>query len=103
MNLGQAVAVTLYELVRDSKMLDAPDLPEPAAAGELERITTVLLEALHISGYVTPVTMASAEEKARRMVRRMNLNARDAEVCLGMLRQVLWKLRAGENHPVRRP
>jgi len=103
MNLGQAVAVTLYELVRDSKMLDAPDLPEPAAAGELERITTVLLEALHISGYVTPVTMASAEEKARRMVRRMNLNARDAEVCLGMLRQVLWKLRAGENHPMRRP
>jgi TrmH family RNA methyltransferase len=103
MNLGQAVAITLYELVRDVKVLDVPDVPEPATAGELERITTVLLEALHVSGYVTPATTAATEEKVRRMVRRMNLNTRDAEVCLGMLRQVLWKLRVGENHPVRGP
>lgn len=104
MNLGQAVAVTLYELVReakvaDAKVLDAPDLSESANAGELERITTVLLEALTISGYVNPVTASTTEDKARRMVRRMNLSARDAEVYLGMLRQVLWKLRLRENDP----
>lgn len=95
MNLGQAVAVTLYELVREAKAVQAPEAAEPATAGELERITTVLLEALNISGYVNPVVASTTEEKARRMVRRMNLNARDAEVCLGMLRQILWKLRSG--------
>jgi TrmH family RNA methyltransferase len=94
MNLGQAVAVTLYELVREGKKLETPELEEPASAGELERITTVLLEALNISGYVNPVIASTTEEKARRMVRRMNLNARDAEVWLGMLRQLLWKLRS---------
>ena len=82
MNLGQAVAVTLYELVRDAKVVATPDLPEPATAGEFERITTVLLEALQTSGYVTPATTATTEEKVRRLVRRMNLNTRDAEVYL---------------------
>jgi tRNA C32,U32 (ribose-2'-O)-methylase TrmJ len=30
--------------------------------------------------------------KIRRLVRRMELNAHDAEVWLGMLRQIKWKL-----------
>jgi tRNA C32,U32 (ribose-2'-O)-methylase TrmJ len=30
--------------------------------------------------------------KMRRLIRRMNLNAHDAEVWLGILRQILWKL-----------
>ena len=30
--------------------------------------------------------------QGRRMVRRLNLDARDAEVWLGMLRQIAWKL-----------
>jgi tRNA C32,U32 (ribose-2'-O)-methylase TrmJ len=38
------------------------------------------------------VTAVSAEEKARRLVRRLNITARDAPVLLGMLRQILWKL-----------
>jgi tRNA/rRNA methyltransferase len=96
MNLGQAVAVTLYELVREGKVAESkPPVPgavEPATAGELERITTALLEALDISGYVNSVVAATTEDKARRMIRRMNLNARDSEVLLGMLRQILWKL-----------
>ena len=98
MNLGQAVAVTLYEVARDAKvvgiLLNCPNL---RTTGELERITTLLLDALKISGYVNPVVASTTEDKARRMVRRMNLNARDAEVYLGMLRQILWKLRAGQD------
>ncbi len=93
MNLGQAVAVTLYELMRESKPLPAAEIEEPATAAELERLTAVLLEALQRSGYATPETLAATEEKARRMVRRMRINVRDAEVLLGMLRQILWKLR----------
>ena len=94
MNLGQAVAVTLYELSRDSKALPTQVCETPATAAELERLTAVLLEALQVCGYATPANLAATEEKARRMVRRLNLNANDAEGLLGMLRQILWKLRA---------
>lgn len=99
MNLGQAVAVTLYELARDAKPLATPEQPPSATAGELERITAALLDALNVSGYSTPATRAATEEKARRMVRRMNLAARDAEVLLGMLRQILWKLHSPQDEP----
>jgi tRNA/rRNA methyltransferase len=97
MNLGQAVAVVLYELVRENKTIDGPELPEMATAGDVERVTLSLLEALNISGYSTPATMAANEEKVRRLVRRMNLNTRDSELWLGMLRQILWKLSADRN------
>jgi tRNA/rRNA methyltransferase len=99
MNLGQAVAVCLYELVRGQKTAPAKAMPAKkektsATSGELERLTQVLLEVLRASGYVKPRT-AAAEEKLRRLVRRMELNANDAEVLLGMVRQIAWKLGAG--------
>ena len=94
MNLGQAVAVTLYELVRDTKIVQAPAQPEMATASDVERVTLSLLEALNLSGYTTPATIAATEEKIRRLVRRMNLSGRDAELWLGMLRQILWRVRA---------
>ena len=32
--------------------------------------------------------------KARRLIRRLNVEQADAEVWLGMLRQILWKLKS---------
>jgi tRNA/rRNA methyltransferase len=93
MNLGQAVALCLYELVRDSKAAGVrPEKIKVATAGESEQVTKMLLEALQRSGYVNPVTAESTEEKVRRLVRRLNITGRDAPVVLGMLRQILWKL-----------
>jgi tRNA/rRNA methyltransferase len=93
MNLGQAVALCLYELARDGKATQArPDKHRPAKAAEIEQITVMLMEALDRSGYINPVTGASTEEKIRRLVRRIGIVARDAPVLLGMLRQILWKL-----------
>ena len=93
MNLGQAVALCLYELARDSKAARArPEKIQPASSVETEQITALLLEALRLSGYVNPVTAGSTEEKVRRLVRRLNIAGRDAPVLLGMLRQILWKL-----------
>jgi tRNA/rRNA methyltransferase len=93
MNLGQAVALCLYELVRDSKASAAkPEKIKPALAAENEQITALLLDALRLSGYVNPVIANSTEEKVRRLVRRLNIAGRDAPVLLGMLRQILWKL-----------
>jgi tRNA/rRNA methyltransferase len=96
MNLGQAAAVCLWELVRRPAAARArPEPFKPAAAGETEQITARLLDALRRSGYVNPLTEGSTEEKVRRLVRRMNVSAHDAPVVLGMLRQILWKLGEG--------
>jgi tRNA/rRNA methyltransferase len=93
MNLGQAVALCLYELARDPKAVEAaPEKIRVATGSQNEQVTALLLEALRRSGYVNPVTAVSAEEKARRLVRRLNIGARDAPVLLGMLRQMLWKM-----------
>lgn len=92
MNLGQAVAVCLYELVRPGKIAAAKNSTASASAGDLERLTQLLYQALEASGYVKPRVAAATEEKLRRMIRRMNLNDADAELWLGMVRQIAWKL-----------
>ncbi|MGD0955219.1 MAG: TrmJ/YjtD family RNA methyltransferase [Candidatus Acidiferrales bacterium] len=95
MNLGQAVAVCLYELVRDARAPRAPEKLAPAAAAEVERITAMLLEALRASGYVGRRRVADVEQRMRRLVRRLNLPARDAVLWLGILRQIVWKMNSG--------
>jgi tRNA/rRNA methyltransferase len=96
MNLGQAVAVCLYELVRDAKAVRPPEKPKPATAGDIEVITAILFGALRTSGYMDSRPPAYVQEKVRRLIHRLNLEAHDAEVWLGMLRQIAWKLRSGE-------
>jgi tRNA/rRNA methyltransferase len=96
MNLGQAVAVSLYEIVRETPSQSHLEKPVPATSADLERLTNVLLAALQISGYTSSASLATTEEKARRIIHRMNLDARDAEVVLGMLRQILWKLKLSQ-------
>jgi TrmH family RNA methyltransferase len=94
MNLGQAVALCLYELVRQpsAARLKAEPRRPLAPADDLERITLLLEEVLARSGYVHPRVGGSTRLKIRRLVRRMDLTAHDAEVWLGMLRQIQWKL-----------
>jgi len=89
MNLGQAVAVCLYELTRKPRP-SKPEKKRAATAGELDRIATLLTEVLERSGYVHSI---GADVKIRRLVRRLDLPAHDAEVWLGMIRQIQWKLR----------
>jgi TrmH family RNA methyltransferase len=93
MNLGQAVALCLYELARDPKAAAAlPEKIRRADAAESEQITLKLLEVLRQSGYINPLTAASTEAKVRRLVRRLDVAGRDVPVLLGMLRQILWKV-----------
>ena len=93
MNLGQAVAVCLYELIRAQQQISAGTQPAPAAAEISERLTAVLLETLSASQYLRARPAASAVEKVRRMVRRLNLQRDDAELWLGIYRQILWRMR----------
>ncbi len=111
MNLAQAVAVCAYELAREQSTRESVNRASgkrapatrssgaekqdsnPGTAGQLEQITQMLRESLDISGYVKPGTDAVCEKKVRRLVRRLNFESIDAEVMLGMVRQILWKLR----------
>lgn len=95
MNLGQAVAVVLYELVREPVPAVAPPAdtaPPVATLGERERLIAVLLEVLSAGGYAHPGTGALLEEKVRRLVRRVALTPADLNEWLGLCRQILWKL-----------
>jgi TrmH family RNA methyltransferase len=88
MNLGQAVAVCLYELVRERDVISEPMRREVASAGALDRITNVLTEALYSRGYMTIDATPATTENVRRLIRRLNLSHNDAQVLLGMLRHL---------------
>ena len=108
MNLGQAAAVVMYELGRggskrgkgEEGLVGSVRLKANASARRqefaemeaVERIGEALLEALRKSGYIAARGEATAEEKLRRMLRRFSMEAADAEVLLGMVRKILWKL-----------
>jgi TrmH family RNA methyltransferase len=92
MNLGQAAAVCLYELIRQT---DAPPpaKSQPAACAEdLERLTKLLAEMLAGIGYARRRPASADRTEVRRMVRRMNLNQSDARRWIGIVRQLLWKM-----------
>ena len=95
MNLGQAVAICLYELIRDLGAAAEPEKGTPASAAEVERITETLLAALRASGYPKLNSSDSFEGAVRRLVLRLHLQSGDAEFFLGMLRQMIWKMKKG--------
>lgn len=94
MNLGQAVAICLYELRREPEAARKRFAPQASATAEqYERLTELLADALAESGYIKERTSASSELKLRRLVRRLGLPGADVETWLGIYRQFLWKLK----------
>lgn len=93
MNLGQAVAVCLYELVRQRSAPIDTGTPVMAESGEQERLTALLTEMLEKTGYTRRHPANCDEAQIRRLVLRMGVTSADAPVWMGILRQVLWKLR----------
>lgn len=95
MNLGQSVAVTLYELIRKGahpEVLGGPEL-RAASVGAQDRVAGYLVDALTESGYVKPPVDTSTLLKLRRLIRRMKMSEKDAGMWQGMLRQILWRLK----------
>jgi tRNA/rRNA methyltransferase len=104
MNLGQAVAVCLYELIREKRhsafstqqsakataksSISESKQEDRADAQQLERISGVLTEALLAAGYTNSDGRSATEEKVRRLVYRLNPSSADAELLLGMLRHI---------------
>jgi TrmH family RNA methyltransferase len=100
MNLGQAVAVCLYELVR------TPPPPSPAHAAtaspssaELERLTALLADVLEATEYTRRHPAHIAPSDLRRLIRRMALDNPSTTIWMGIFRQILWKLRRDSPTP----
>ena len=97
MNLGQAVAVCLYELVRGAGTAvveggASSAVEAPADAAALERITTLMNRMLEATEYTRRHAANSDPAQVRRLVRRIGASAVDAPIWMGILKQVLWKL-----------
>ncbi len=92
MNLGQAVAVCLYEVIRESQEAIWPG-KKKMRASDAEQLSRMLLEVLEESGYKNRIVATSTDQKVRRFLRRVDFGARDAPLLLGILRQILWKFR----------
>jgi tRNA/rRNA methyltransferase len=100
MNLGQAVAVCLYELATRTEAAESgaratenkPHLAA-AASGELERLAAVVEETMIAAGY-SPSSMQEANRHdLRLLLRRLGPGGRDTRRILGLFRRILWRLK----------
>jgi TrmH family RNA methyltransferase len=105
MNLGQAVAVCLYELARFRALAESGSTPqsappsrsetEPVASGSLDLLASVIEAAMIESGY-SPAAMRRANRLDLRMLlRRMALTEKDAGRALRLFRRMIWRMRRG--------
>ncbi len=97
MNLGQAVAVCVYELVRAGIVSvrpprDTMHRSEPANLQTLDHVLARAARLLDVSGYLQPKSRAAMLIKLRRLLLKVNLTCNDARVLGGVLSQVEWKL-----------
>jgi tRNA/rRNA methyltransferase len=90
MNLGQAVAVCLYEISREAKAGSLSEGEPAATAADLERLAASLLDCLRVSGYAFKGKLD--EQMLRRFVRRLKLSGADAQLLMGMLWQMRRKM-----------
>jgi TrmH family RNA methyltransferase len=102
MNLGQAVAVCLYELSARfaapaasppaAEPAPAPDQPRLASAADLERLAG-LVEKVTAAAKGAPAVMPAEERRnLALLLRRLALTEPDARRILGLFRHVLWRL-----------
>jgi tRNA/rRNA methyltransferase len=110
MNLGQAVAVCLYEL--SSRVFSAQEvtsapipvaggaesstLPNPGSAvssGTLELLSGLIEETMSAAGYSPNSMQAANRHDLRLLIRRLGLNPDDTRRALGLFRRILWRLK----------
>ncbi len=115
MNLGQSVAVCLYELTRSGfeSSVEVPRQQEaPATAEDRERLTQLLLEVLRVSGYAHRFPANSREPVVRQLVLqlaaastqapdsyRSGMTHSQAMTVMGILRRVLRQASSAPEEP----
>jgi len=110
MNLGQAVAVCLYEIA--SRAFSNPEQASgrpgnetaagsisrnsiAAQSGNLDLLAGVIEETILASGYSPQTMQAANRHDLRLLLRRLAPNARDTRRMLGLFRRILWRI----HHP----
>jgi tRNA/rRNA methyltransferase len=103
MNLGQAVAVCLYELTRPAPTDDdaggrdtadrSEDASADAASGTLDRLVEAIEETMRAADYSPQIMEAANRHDLRLLVRRLHWSEADVRRALGIFRRILWRLR----------
>jgi TrmH family RNA methyltransferase len=101
MNLGQAVAVCLYELVRPG---DAPPAAgrqteqaiQAANSGQLDRLAELIEETMTGAGYSPRAMQPANRHDLRVLLRRLAPSALDTRRMMGLFRRILHRLPHGD-------
>ena len=91
MNLAQSVGVFCYELAAIEPTPAARELPDAAA---IERIHQHARQLLLEIGFLWKDNPDHIYEDLRSLVSRADLDAREAKIVLGIIRQIEWKIRS---------
>jgi len=103
MNLGQAVAVCLYEISRTRSAASEPILRESAQtaptssksqpdSGQLDRLASLIEETMEAVNYSTRGMRSANGEALRVLLRRLMPNEADLRRMMGLFRRILWQL-----------
>jgi len=93
MNLGQAVAVCCYELIRESAQTSIVPCPaEIATVGATEAALQSLLEVLRLIDFVLPGNEPDLTRRLRGSLLRLNPTKYDIEMLCGMLNRIKRRL-----------
>lgn len=97
MNLGQSVAVCLYELSSRVSQSATPPSDEPVTApsGDLDLLAAVVEDTMQLAGYSPRTMQAANRHDLRLLLRRLAPGKRDARRILGLFRRILWRLEHG--------
>jgi tRNA/rRNA methyltransferase len=103
MNLGQAVAVCLYELAgravampEPTPATPVPSITSAAPSGRLDLLAGVIEEAMRAAGYSPRAMQPANRHDLRLLLRRLSLSAHDNRRILGLFRRILWRLNRGQ-------
>ena len=99
MNLAQSACVFAYELASLAPREAPRDLPDAATIERIhQRARQLLLEA----GFLHENNPDRIYDDLRAIVARAELDAREATIVLGMIRQIEWAIRASSRGPAAR-
>jgi TrmH family RNA methyltransferase len=115
MNLGQAVAVCLYEVASRTSLNDDTTPPacltiqEPArpaprtTSAMLDLLAGVIEQTMAAAAYSPRGMQPANQHDLRVLLRRLAPSALDARRMLGLFRRILWRLDSSHKRPAERP
>ena len=118
MNLGQAVAVCLYEITSRSLATSGPptsrcpngpspirtgdrtNAAPPASTRDLELLAGLVEETMLAANYSPPEMRNANRHDLNLLLRRLSLTRSDAGRILGFFRRILWRLKRNSNSEI---